>query len=158
MQDIKKSFENVNSIIKIYWISTATLWYSTTIITLLLGLSNLSTKISCESITSSNISNSKLHHAGLNQGASSTQLLLTTHYDPESALKLVAASRPGQTTVQTITPPSSPESSSHHLHHNHHRHYHSHTNHRVINNNPSRCLIMTNCFQFLDARRSQRYL
>ena len=109
--------------------------------------SNSSTKISCESITSlSNNKLQKLHHAGLNGGAASTQLLLTTHYDPESALQLVAASRQGQTTVQTITPPSSPESSSHHLHHNHHRHYHSHTNHRVINNNPSRCLIMTNCF------------
>lgn len=38
------------------------------------------------------------------------ELLLAPHYDPESALKLVAVSRPGQTTVQTITPPSSPES------------------------------------------------
>jgi len=40
------------------------------------------------------------------------QELLIPHYDPEAALQLVAASRPGQTTVQTITPPSSPESSS----------------------------------------------
>lgn len=99
-----------------------------------------SSKISCESITSSlNSSNSKgsignsLHP--LQNTLSGTQLLLTTHYDPESALQLVATSRPGQTTVQTITPPSSPESShSHHVHH-HHRHYHSH--HRVINNNPT---------------------
>ena len=73
------------------------------------------------------------------------ELLLTPHYDPESALKLVAGSRTGQTTVQTITPPSSPESNNnngnnrlssnnnnnnrlqsantrhqHHLHHHHH--------------------------------------
>ena len=40
------------------------------------------------------------------------ELLLTPHYDPESALKLVAGPRPGQTTVQTITPPSSPESNN----------------------------------------------
>ena len=40
------------------------------------------------------------------------ELLLTPHYDPESALKLVAGSRTGQTTVQTITPPSSPESNN----------------------------------------------
>ena len=40
------------------------------------------------------------------------ELLLTPHYDPESALKLVAGSRMGQTTVQTITPPSSPESNN----------------------------------------------
>ncbi len=39
-------------------------------------------------------------------------LILTTHYDPESALQLVASSRHGQTTVPTITPPSSPESST----------------------------------------------
>ena len=49
------------------------------------------------------------------------QELLIPHYDPEAALQLVAASRPGQTTVQTITPPSSPESSnsvnSHPVHH-----------------------------------------
>ena len=38
------------------------------------------------------------------------ELLIAPHYDPETALKLVAVSRPGQTTVQTITPPSSPES------------------------------------------------
>ena len=42
------------------------------------------------------------------------QELLIPHYDPEAALQLVATSRPGQTTVQTITPPSSPESSSSH--------------------------------------------
>ena len=43
------------------------------------------------------------------------ELLLATSYDPESALQLVASTRrPGQTTVQTITPPSSPESNSHH--------------------------------------------
>ena len=40
-------------------------------------------------------------------------LHITPHYDPEAALRLVAPSRPGQTTVPTITPPSSPESSSH---------------------------------------------
>lgn len=40
------------------------------------------------------------------------QELIIPHYDPEAALQLVAASRPGQTTVQTITPPSSPESAS----------------------------------------------
>jgi len=89
-----------------------------------------SSKISFESITSS----SNLSSKG-SIGSPGTQILLTTHYDPESALQLVAASRPGQTTVQTITPPSSPESSSHHVHH-HHRHYH-HSHHRVINNNPT---------------------
>lgn len=47
------------------------------------------------------------------------ELLLTPNYDPEAALRLVAAvSRPGQTTVQTITPPSSPESNNNH-HHTH---------------------------------------
>lgn len=52
-----------------------------------------------------------------NSQVNSSGLLLTTHYDPESALQLVASSRPGQTTVQTITPPSSPESSSSSSHH-----------------------------------------
>ena len=100
-----------------------------------------SSKISFESITSSS---SNLSSKGL-IGSPGTQLLLTTHYDPESALQLVAASRPGQTTVQTITPPSSPESSSHHVHH-HHRHYH-HSHNRVINNNPTRCQIeIIKCF------------
>ena len=46
------------------------------------------------------------HHSNFKQE------LLIPHYDPEAALQLVAASRPGQTTVQTITPPSSPESSN----------------------------------------------
>lgn len=53
--------------------------------------------------------------------ANNNRILL--HYDPESALQLVASTRPGQTTVQTITPPSSPES--------------SHSSHRVINSHQS---------------------
>ena len=35
MQDIKKSFENVHLDVKIYWISSATLWNSTTVITVI---------------------------------------------------------------------------------------------------------------------------
>ena len=49
-------------------------------------------------------------------GVRTPNLLVTHHYDPEAALQLVATSRPGQTTVPTITPPSSPESNSHHRH------------------------------------------
>ena len=64
------------------------------------------------------------HQAGNSIPTHGAQLLLTTHYDPESALQLVATSRPGQTTVQTITPPSSPESSTSH---HYHRHYHHST-------------------------------
>lgn len=46
------------------------------------------------------------------------ELLLTTppQYDTETALKLVAAQRTGQTTVHTITPPSSPESTNNNIH------------------------------------------
>ena len=58
------------------------------------------------------------------------ELLLTPHYDPESALKLVAGSRPGQTTVQTITPPSSPESN------NNNNNHVNHINHGYNHNNP----------------------
>ena len=35
LQDIKKSFENVHLDIKIYWISTVTLWNFTTLVTLI---------------------------------------------------------------------------------------------------------------------------
>ena len=40
-QDIKKSFEEAHLDAKMYWISTATLWNSTTVTTLLLTLASL---------------------------------------------------------------------------------------------------------------------
>lgn len=81
------------------------------------------TAVSSSSSSAVQAMSNKCQQAKISNNTTANNNRILLHYDPESALQLVASTRPGQTTVQTITPPSSPES--------------SHSSHRVINSHQS---------------------